>query len=475
MRKKRNYDQLISIMERVELISRDGRNAWPGGGLVWRGAGMKLKRRLFSNFGRLLENYDYQPMQFPRVVPNRVIEIVSNNVVDLAGGTYWFSEGKDEKINLTGSYANSTNDALVSYHLSFAQKEKRLRLPFKAYTHHQMVRFHRSTTKPFFNSDENTDLFEAYFVSEDVESVDAEFDRLVELATIFFNRVGIAFVVVDQSMWGNKPVASRVTSLQTFSNPPAGSVRLFSIYYHGDTFSRLFNLKVKTLVGKVFVQQIGFGFWEGAILPMIDHFSDEFGLTLPSTLSPYAVVLLPRDDKQLQVARKIADELAPLDVLIDRTFEQLGRPLNNRRFIQRLTFHLHSGAPLRVTFIDGKTAKVSRRDDLDVREMSVERVVNHIERAIPLIDECLQERSHQYLKTHLQNVGSVGEIRKNYELGKLSQFSHCGNEECAQNVESAIPGEFLGFIRESKPSGSCVYCNFAAKRTGLAGRRAPTP
>lgn len=462
-------------MEDAQLISRDGGQNWPGGGFVWLGYGFRLKRLMFRRLSEILEMRGYSPMQFPRVVPNSIIQAVCDNIVDLSGGTYWLSEGRSGDVQGTGRYANSTNDALLSYHLSTLSRKQGVDYPFKAYTHHQMIRYHRGRTRPFFNSDENTDLYEAYFVSPNESDVNKEFLELTEVATQFFNDLGMSFHIVEQSMWGNKPIASAVNSLQTFSIPPSGSVRLFSIYYHGQTFSRLFNLTDGKGHGRRPINQIGFGMWEGALLPMLDHFSDEYGFVLPSEICPHHVVILPRDENEYKTALELQSVLNDFRVHIDTRFSKRKKRLSNSRFLRALALHLKQGSPFRISFSNQNELRISRRDNLQVREIPLRAAKDHIRHGLLEYDVQCAERSREYLQANVRHVKDLSESNRLFNEGKMSLVPHCGFLDCAQSFEKKALGEFLGYVRDQQPSGSCIECSAIAKRYGLVGRRAPTP
>jgi len=466
-----SYENMMKVLEQAGLISRGVGKMWEGGGYVWLGNGMRIKEEIFGGFEKFLDKFGYEPFQIPSELPKEVIEAVNAGVVDLEEGTYWLAELRNGELRHSGLYANSSNDAVVSYFLANQARAGGKVLPFKGYSRHQIIRSHKdsATTKPFLNSDENYECFEAYSIQETAEECEIEFQKIIELMQEYFRNLGISFLTVDQSNWGNKPVAKKVTSLQTFASQVRGSVRLATIYMHDDTFSKLFGLATKCKDGsEEFAHQVGYGLWEGLMVPLFDHLSDEYGLCIPPNIAAHRLVFVARDEEEEQTILEMAKLLDGYRIKIDTSYR--------KRYMKRLNKHRTEGVPLRCTFNkEGDKIVISRRDTLQTHEMDPTEFVASVPPLIKSISDNYVERSKQHLENHVARAHQMSEIEALVKSSKLVIFDHCGDEACGKDMESKMKGEFLGHVEEFTPEACCIGCGEEASRVGLFGRRAPTP
>ena len=178
-----SYENLMKLLEQADLISRGVGKLWEGGGYVWLGNGMRIKEEIFGGFEKFLDKFGYEPFQIPSELPKKVIEAVNAGVVDLEEGTYWLAELRDGELRHSGLYANSSNDAVVSYFLANQARAGGKVLPFRGYSRHQIIRSHKDSTntKAFLNSDENYECFEAYSIQETAEGCETEFQKIIKL------------------------------------------------------------------------------------------------------------------------------------------------------------------------------------------------------------------------------------------------------------------------------------------------------
>lgn len=466
-----SYEALMKLLEQADIISRGVGTIWKGGGYVWLGNGMRIKEEIFGGFEGFLDQFGYEPFQIPSELPREVIDKVNEGVVNLEEGTYWLAELRDGVLQHSGLYANSSNDAVLSYFLANQARAGGKVLPFRGYSRHQIIRSHRDSanTKAFLNSDENYECFEAYSVQETAGGCEEEFEGIVEIMEEYFKKLGISFLTVDQSNWGNKPVATKVTSLQTFASQVRGSVRLATIYMHDDTFSKVFGLATKLEDGsEEFAHQVGYGLWEGLIIPLFDHLSDKYGLCIPPNVAAHQLVFVPRDEEEEQKILELGKLLNGYRIKIDRSYR--------KRFIKRLNKHRAEGVPVRCTFNEeGDKIVISRRDTLQTHEMDILEFVASMPHLLKSIGDNYVKRSGEYLASHVEKAREMADIPGLVTSNKLVVFDHCGTEECGKDMEKRMKGEFLGHVREFSPESCCIGCGKVALRVGIFGRRAPTP
>ncbi len=346
----------------------------------------------------------------------------------------------------------------------------RAHFPFRGYSHHQIIRSHSVSTRPFLNSDENTDLFEAYSISETDEACEKEFEIIIKAVQEYFRSLGIAFLTIDQSMWGNKPVAKKVTSLQAFASPVRGSVRIATVYKHSNTFARAFNVATARTNGKKeHVHQVGFGFWEGLIPPLLDQLRDKYGLCLPPSIAPIQISIIPNNQTFGADARELASKIGKHRVDIDQRY--------NKSIQRRLKDPMVAGVPVRVTFMGSGKIRFSRRDTLEQGTVEAGEFTEAIPHLLNSISANYEERARAHLDSNVQRAADISELGMILSTNKLVIFDHCVEDTCGKEMESRFRGEFLGHVREinANEGANCICCGNIAKRTGFFGKRAPTP
>ncbi len=121
-----------------------------------------------------------------------------------------------------------------------------------------------------------------------------------------------------------------------------------------------------------------YGIGAGRILAsIIEQNNDEFGMILPKSIAPYQVCIVivdTKDDKQVEEANKIYDELTNkgIDVLLDNRDERVGVKFKDMDLI---------GIPLRITVgkkISDNIVEVKPRRDKDFKEINISELDNYI-------------------------------------------------------------------------------------------------
>jgi prolyl-tRNA synthetase len=271
-------------------------------------------------------------------------------------------------------------------------------------------------------------------------------------------------------MWGNKPVAKEVTSLQTLIPSLKGMARIGTTYKHHERFSRIFNVRRKDKDGRnEYAKQVGFGFGERFLLGLLEHHADSYGFRFTSTTAPTQMAILSSDASYRSKVEHLKQKLDKYRISIDDDYSS--------HIKKRLKKHLVYGTPLRVTVISDDSLLYSRRDTLDRAECSIDYFVSHVDKILHDIDDSLRYRSQEFFTDNLVQTNSLAEIGSILDNNKVALVNHCLQESCGKTLEDKYPGELLGKVltKNIRNDAPCILCGNEKGYISAYAKRDPNP
>ena len=464
---KSDYRQSITLLEKHDFI-RWNEDLWENGCHVWLPKGEKLKQLFYRHFSNLLRKSGYQKIQLPRLVPEEVLEKVAESLFDFRESVYWTSTKEMNSYEHSPYYLNSTSDPVLNYFLA-EELDSQTASPYRVYLREQLFRPHGSTsTRPFIDSDENVDVVECYSICPTYESSLEEFSLAFLMLESFMNDICLDWYHVKRPGWGNKPVADKVHSLQTWLPDFQCSTRVGTVYHHDQTFSRIFDVTYDDEGNTEYAHQTAFGFGERTLFTMLNQHTDQHGLRIPPIVAPTQVGIVPFTTDELDQAKQLAYEM-DVRTDIDKKF--------NQSYQKRLNRYLESGVPLRVGLKTGeRCVEVSYRDNLERFKIPPEKLVVDIDEYLASVTTGMQKDAKSVLKQSTNRVADRQNIGDHLENNKLILLPWCEDNCCAKELEKDHSGEFLGECVEKKPKNKkCFNCVKNATAVGLYGRRSPSP
>jgi len=460
-------EQTLRDMESTELILRE-RNMWNDGGFLWMPNGMVWKEEVYSKFINILKRNNFKPFQIPRIVPSQTIETVKENLKDFTEKVYWLTKKQGKSFTEPKGYMNTTTDPVLNNFLSLALKKRPNLIPFKGYFREQLFRPHKHSSNPFINADENSDIIEAYSIHFDKSVAEKEFNNAIDMTQQFFNQLGIYSLTIDHPIMGDKNIAQKVTSIQTILPQLNCSTRMGTIYFHDQTFSKMFNVhrRIKNRK-KEYAHQVGFGFGERFLLTLLDHHKDEYGFCFNPDIAPIQVAIIPMKEEFNQQAYALAEKINYRTEVYES---------QKKQFRKTLTQHLKMGTPIRITINENNTSiEYSRRDTLKHEKIEQSSLIQKLPIIFKEMGENYRERSKDLVTSQIIPITSKTDLRGLLNEKKLANLNYCGSKECIQILKNNFNGEFLGEIRGQNPSKNCIVCNNKSSASALYGRRSPSP
>jgi prolyl-tRNA synthetase len=453
------YSYLVKTLADLEVrLKRANFIDTQGDAVLWLGDGMSWKNKIYDQFLTRLHDHGFQQLQLPRIVPTSILDQVAERFMDFRNGVFRLAEHDGDDWKTREQYLNSTSDPVLNHYL----KSRPDLLPLKAYVREQLFRPQSRAQRPLLITEEYGDIIEAYDINTTTKACNEAMERAASMLKEFIDETGLAAVAVDQPLWGNKPVATRVVSLQTYHPFLKRAMRNGSAYQHNTTFSDIFGVADKHGVR---AHQVGFGFGERLLPTILSHHGDQHGLAIMPSVAPVQAAIIPYREEDIPRARRVAEALG-LRSRVDDHF--------NSSLQQRLYRHLQSGVPLRVSIHGEGDIEYSRRDTFGRAKVNEERLEGTLNDVLLGITHSYRERSLTKLHENIAEAGSLLELTKVLNERKLALIPFCGTKSCGTTLEASYVGEVLGALIGPGKTEDCIGCGVPGVAT-LYGRRAPNP
>jgi prolyl-tRNA synthetase len=187
-------------------------------------------------------------------------------------------------------------------------------------------------------------------------------------------------------------------------------------HFLGQNFAKAFDVKYASKEGKEeFVWATSWGVSTRLMGGLIMTHSDDHGLVLPPKLAPIQVAIIPiyRQDDQLE---SVTEKVLPIKKALeekgisvkydDRDTYKPGWKFNEYEF---------KGVPVRLAMgprdIENGTVEVARRDTLEKEIVSLDTVVDHVEKLMVEIQENLYKRALDYRTETTTEVDTYAEFK----------------------------------------------------------------
>jgi|TARA_B110000879_G_scaffold94228_1_gene128966 prolyl-tRNA synthetase len=235
-------------------------------------------------------------------------------------------------------------------------------------------------------------------------------------------------------------------------------------HFLGQNFAKAFDVKYASKEGKEeFVWATSWGVSTRLMGGLIMTHSDDHGLVLPPKLAPIQVAIIPiyRQDNQLEA---VTEKVLPIKKALeekgisvkydDRDTYKPGWKFNEYEF---------KGVPVRLAMgprdIENGTVEVARRDTLEKEIVSLDNVVDHVEKLMIEIQENLYKRALDYRAETTIEIDTYAEFK---DVMKTKGGFILAHWDGTADTEERIKKETKATIRcipleGDKTEGICIY------------------
>ncbi|MGI6321630.1 MAG: proline--tRNA ligase [Bacteroidales bacterium] len=279
-----------------------------------------------------------------------------------------------------------------------------------------------------------------------------------------------------------------VKGIKTASERFAGAVETFCIeglmqdgralqagtsHFLGQNFAKAFDVKFLNKNNEQeYVWATSWGVSTRLIGALIMTHSDDHGLVLPPKLAPIQVAIVPifRSEEELaQINEKILpiiDQLKKLNITVkydDRDTQKPGWKFNEYEF---------KGVPVRLAIglrdLANNTIEVARRDLLTKEIVSMDSVVEHIEKLLVDIQDTLYQKALDYRIENTVDVDTWEDFVAQVEKGGFVNAHWDGTDETEERIKEETKATIRCIPLDNKlEDGKCILTGKPSKQRVL--------
>ena len=343
-------------------------------------------------------------------------------------------------------------------------------LPFKYNQWANVVRWEK-TTRPFLRGSEFL-WQEGHTVHASEQEAREETMRMLDI-----------YETTARELLAIPMVTGRKTEREKF----AGAVETYTIealmhdgkalqsgtsHYFGDGFAKAFDMKFLDKDNKQkYVHQTSWGVSTRLLGAIIMVHGDDNGLVLPPRVAPTQLMIIPIQQHKEGILDKAYEleatlKAAGIRVKVDASDKSPGWKFSEAEM---------RGIPLRLEVgprdLENNMVTIVRRDTLEKVNVSVDEVVDYIEKLLPTIQNDMYNRALERRNTMIYETDSYEEFKEIASTKPGFILSNwCGKTECENKVKDET-GLKSRCIKEDVEEGICPFCGEKAKHKLYFGRQ----
>lgn len=276
-----------NILEEAEIID----TRYPVKGMhVWLPQGFKIRKYTLNILRNILDE-DHEEVLFPLLIPEDELAKEAIHVKGFEDEVYWITHGGLTKLNKKLALRPTSETAM--YPMFSLWVRSHTDLPMKFYQVVNTFRYETKHTRPLIRVREITTFIEAHTVHINKEDTENQVNRAIEIYKMFFDSLGIPYVITTRPEWDKFPGADYTVAFDTLLSD-GKTLQIGTVHNLGQTFARTFDITFETESGEhEYVYQTCYGLSDRVIASILGVHGDEKGLCIPPVVSPYQIVIVP--------------------------------------------------------------------------------------------------------------------------------------------------------------------------------------
>jgi len=459
-----------NILEEAEIIDM----RYPVKGMhVWLPQGFKIRKYTLNILRNILDE-DHEEVLFPLLIPEDELAKEAIHVKGFEDEVYWVTHGGLTKLNKKLALRPTSETAMYPMFSLWVRSHSDL--PMKFYQVVNTFRYETKHTRPLIRVREITTFIEAHTVHINKEDTENQVNRAIEIYKMFFDSLGIPYVITTRPEWDKFPGADYTVAFDTLLND-GKTLQIGTVHNLGQTFARTFDITYETESGEhEYVYQTCYGLSDRVIASILGVHGDEKGLCIPPVVSPYQIVIVPiifkkGGEEVLRFCRDIREILkneGNLRVYLDDRDIRAGKKFYEWEM---------RGVPIRIEvgprdIRDNKIVIVHRnnlkKEIIDYNQASF---IDDIQRILRDVNHEMSEKSWKVLNENIRSVDSLEEANDIIADKKgIISFNWCGEDSCGTDLEEKMRVDILGLQKECLGENKCINCDNPAKHVTLLAR-----
>ncbi|MGA2676590.1 MAG: proline--tRNA ligase [Methanobacterium sp.] len=459
-----------NILEEAEIID----TRYPVKGMhVWLPQGFKIRKYTLNILRNILDE-DHEEVLFPLLIPEDELAKEAIHVKGFEDEVYWITHGGLTKLNKKLALRPTSETAMYPMFSLWVRSHSDL--PMKFYQVVNTFRYETKHTRPLIRVREITTFIEAHTVHINKEDTENQVNRAIEIYKMFFDSLGLPYVITTRPEWDKFPGADYTVAFDTLLND-GKTLQIGTVHNLGQTFARTFDITYETESGEhEYVYQTCYGLSDRVIASILGVHGDEKGLCIPPVVSPYQIVIVPiifkkGGEEVLKFCKNIKEILkneGNLRVKFDDRDIRAGKKFYEWEM---------RGVPIRIEvgprdIKDNKIVIVHRNNlKKEIMDYNPESFIDDIQRILHDVNNEMSEKSWKILNENIRSVESLEEAIDiiNDKKGIIS-FNWCGENSCGTDLEEKMRVDILGIQKDCLGENKCINCDNPAKHVTLLAR-----
>lgn len=458
------------ILEEAEIIDM----RYPVKGMhVWLPQGFKIRKYTLNILRNILDR-DHEEVLFPLLIPEDELAKEAIHVKGFEDEVYWVTHGGLTKLNKKLALRPTSETAMYPMFSLWVRSHSDL--PMKFYQVVNTFRYETKHTRPLIRVREITTFIEAHTVHINKEDTENQVNRAIEIYKMFFDSLGIPYVITTRPEWDKFPGADYTVAFDTLLND-GKTLQIGTVHNLGQTFARTFDITYETESGEhEHVYQTCYGLSDRVIASILGVHGDEKGLCIPPVVSPYQIVIVPiifkkGGEEVLRFCRDIKEILkneGNLRVYLDDRDIRAGKKFYEWEM---------RGVPIRIEvgprdLRDNKIVIVQRNNlKKEIMDYNPESFIEDIQRILHNVNQEMSEKSWKVLNENIRSADSLEEANEIITDKKgIISFNWCGEDSCGTDLEEKMRVDILGIQKDCLGENKCINCDNPAKHVTLLAR-----
>ena len=455
-------DWYHSVLEDAEVI--DSRYNLKGT-YAWRPFGFKLRKLVFGELGRLMDETGHDETLFPMLIPEDQLMKEAKHIKGFEDGVYWVTKGGLSDLEIPLALRPTSETAM--YPMFKLWIRSHADLPLKIYQIVNTFRYETKHTRPLIRDREISTFKEAHCAHADQKAVDEEMKTIEKAYNDFFDALCVPALVVERPEWDRFPGAVKTVAWDVVM-PDYKTLQSATSHDLGTAFAKTFEVTYENEKGE---QQLchlnSHGISSRIIAALIGVHGDEHGLVLPPDFAPIQAVVVPvvfkGDKKKIESAAKKLFGSLTCRKEIDTSDDNPGAKYYRWEL---------RGVPVRVEIgprdIEKGEAVLVRRDTRKKKAVKLKDVDKEVAKILADITKSLKKKAIEFHEQAVVSAKSMGSLKEADKAALPVTVPVCGDPECWRPLEGKMKKlEFRGTVMGAKATGKCVGCGKKAVHVGL--------
>jgi len=449
-------DWYNDIVEEADLCDK----RYPIKGMnVWKPYGWTLMRLIDGLIRDEMARTGHEEASFPLLIPKTEFMKEAEHIKGFDSEVYWVTHGGTNELDVPMLLRPTSETAMYPMYSLWVRSHTDL--PLKIFQIVNTFRYETKMTRAFIRVRE-IHFFEAHTCHRDFEDAERQIAEDLDVASNFFDSLCLPYMISKRPEWDKFPGAHYSVGFDALM-PSGRTLQIGTVHQYRDNFAIPYDITYENEDGDhPHVNQTTYGMSERVLGAVIGAHGDDRGITLPPSVAPYQIVIVPiikREGPDVEgFCQQLRDTLTEAGLRVKYDGRDL-RP-GNKYYHWELR-----GVPLRLEIgpreMEAGTVDLAVRDlpkGEGKRKLPVDGLADALRSELDDFAVRISERAQKVLEDGIHEFDSVRDAKAE----GIVRLGWCGEESCGTGMEEFLDMTMLGIWlgpdgtpREDKRCSEC--------------------